>query len=898
MDNDKKPITTTTTTTTTGGDIGELVHIVNNHIDPSINTTTLNSTRTHTSPLMGTSARAAKRRIDGDTGPIRIDGTDTYNQQLQHHYQNVRQILEDQQQNQITNIDQSNESRQSIITKQDSFEQRIKPSASTYDSPPREHQPAQKIITTITTTTKTTPTLHNQPNSSLNESSSSVGRLLEQAAELQKLTNINSTKNDSQQPLVIERTEQYQVFFDPKNHEIRRTPSIPITKSSHATDLDQAQVDRFIDDHQAIQQLTRVLQEHNTATVNEYKRFPSQSNSILINTTTTTTTTIPSNIVLVDRTNQPIKSEFTVIDALLDNPLGTNNNKQNNTIHNRFNDILANIRNPEYVNVLKQSTEKVTKKTKSKKKTNESAQTPLLNSKENKKRKKIKSKKLSKDKNYEVIDAIISSPVSIHLPDSYLTKYKVNPPLSQLTSIPSITAKDNNILLHQQLDAKAKNETVYDLVKIVNELMLHHTAVLTASLTTATNRLQQSVKPTYINQVHQRYLITNANQSSEPIKPRIVYRYLDERGNVLKISSTSPSELREMYPEQSQQNFYRNIEPTYFNSQQITVDNQRHHFIPEYQQRTTWQAESKLPTAITREDLELRDKRIPKLSERPLSTERAIPISIEREYTIKTPFQQQRISHHPNHQNFQLAVLPLSYQLDQPYISGDGTFGYDTDSTISEHSILHRPYDYAPIDTHYHNRPLFQNTYYQNHSPVRPYYSSPSRSPYGTGGIGPDYSGTTVSRNYIEVFRDGETKPSQVYSLPFNESISKSVRHSRYDQYQSKKSGKDHISSSSPHSKYERIIPSLSNHSPYSPHTIQHSPYHDQIHLDNYLHQSKSSDYRPLRTKLQREYKITPSLLVDEWDHPQQFTSTNYNKQTSISSPDDVFITNNQTNKA
>jgi hypothetical protein len=148
MDNDKKPITTTTTTTTTGGDIGELVHIVNNHIDPSINTSTLNSTRTHTSPLMGTSARAAKRRIDGDTGPIRIDGTDTYNQQLQHHYQNVRQILEDQQQNQITNIDQSNESRQSIITKQDSFEQRIKPSASTYDSPPREHQPAQKIITT------------------------------------------------------------------------------------------------------------------------------------------------------------------------------------------------------------------------------------------------------------------------------------------------------------------------------------------------------------------------------------------------------------------------------------------------------------------------------------------------------------------------------------------------------------------------------------------------------------------------------------------------------------------------------------------------------------------------------------------------------------------------------
>ncbi|CAF3328767.1 unnamed protein product, partial [Rotaria sp. Silwood2] len=32
----------------------------------------LSSTRTYTPPLMGTSARIAKRRVDGDTGPIRM----------------------------------------------------------------------------------------------------------------------------------------------------------------------------------------------------------------------------------------------------------------------------------------------------------------------------------------------------------------------------------------------------------------------------------------------------------------------------------------------------------------------------------------------------------------------------------------------------------------------------------------------------------------------------------------------------------------------------------------------------------------------------------------------------------------------------------------------------------
>jgi hypothetical protein len=895
MNNDKYH--NSTTTPTGGGSIGGLVHIVNNHRNSSITSPTLNSTRTHSPPLMGTSARAAKRRMDGDTGPLRIDGTDTYNQQLQHHYQNVRQVLEEQQPNQITNIDQSTESRQSFSTKRDFFEQQLKStSVSTYDSPPREQKPAQKIITTITTTTTTQPTPRNQPNSLLNESSPSVDQLFEQAAELQKYTNINPTKTDSQQPLIIERTEQYQVFLDPKIQELRRTSTLPITKTNHTTDIDQTQtqhVDRFVDDHQAIQKLTRVLQEHNTSAVNELKRLPSQSNSILINTTTTTTTTIPSNIVLIDRSKQPITSEFTVIDALLDNPLGTNNNKQNNALHIRFNDILSNLRNAEYVNVLKQSTAKITKKKKSK--NEKTSKEKKKQEKENKRRNKIKSKKLSKTKDYHVIDAIINSPIVRHLPDSYLAKYKVSSPRSQLSSVPSITGKDNI----QQLDTKVKNETVHNnLVNIVSELKLHNAAALTTS---TTNELQRSTNPIYLNQVHPgSNQFQTQLQSSESNKPRIVYRYIDEQGNVLKISPTPPSQLHVITPEESRQTIYRNTDPTYFHSRQIAVDDERHHFIPGREQRTTWQDESKLPTTVTREDLELRDKRIPKLSEQPLSTTRSIPILIEREHSLKRPFQeqqQQRIYQHPNQQNVQLTWLPLSYQLDKQYIPSGGTAGYDSDSTTSEDSPTYRPYDYAPFDTHhrYNHRPLFQSLHYQSHSPVRSYYPSPSRLSYGNRHISPDYSGNSVSRNYIEVFRDGELKPSEVYSLPFKESVSPNHRHSRYDKYQSEKYGKKHVPSSSPHAKRERSIPSLSNHGPYTSHTNSNF---DPVYFDNYIRQSKSSEYRPLRTKLQREYKITPSLLVDEWDHPYPSGSTDYNKQTSISSPDDVFITNIQTNKA
>lgn len=912
MDNKKSIIPTIT-----DDGIGEITNIMSNQRNPTVTYTTLSQTRTQSPPLMGTSARAAKRRMDGDTGlPMRVDGTDTYNQQLQHHYQNVRQILDEQkQQQQQQQNKQSNELKQTSSIKQDISEQQSKSTPLTYDSPPREQQPAQKIITTITTTTTTTgkSPIRSQTSSPLNDSLNSTDRLLEQAAELQKTTNINPIKNDSSQPLVIERTEQYQVFFDPTKPEIRRTPSIPKTKTSHSTDLDQAQthVDQFLDDHQAIQQLTRVLQEHNTTTLNEYKRLPSQTNSILINTTTTTTTTIPSNIILVDRTNQPSTNEFTVIDALLSNPLGTNNNKQNNTIHVRYNDILTNLRNSEYVNTLKQSIEK-------KKSSLENEKTPLLSSKEKKKQNKKKSKQLSENKNYEVIDALINNPIIVQVPNSLLNKYQLKPVTYQLSSTSLITNRDNNILLSQQLDTKAKTETVHDLVKVVNELQLHHPAAPTTSSNRTTNELQQSIKPISENQNFPIYATVKSNHqsqtsstSTEPIKPRIIYRYMDEQGNILKISQSSPSDLRITAPVESQEKVNQNIEPQNFHSRHIVVNNGNQHFISEREQRTTGQIESKFPTTITRNDLELKDKRIPKLTEQPLSTTaRTIPILIEREHTIRSPFQeqpllqqqqQQHTSYQPNQSNVQLSWLPLSYQLDQPLLSG-GTAGYDTDSSTSEPSTTYRPYDFAPIDTNYRypNRPLFQNIHHHHKpSPIHPYHHTSSHLPYANRNISPDSHGNSISRNYIEIFRDGETKPSVVYSLPYNEMNSSNQRHSRYDQYHTEKSRKTHVSSPSPHTKHERTIPSLSSYGPYSPHTLQSSPHHDQIHFDNYIRPSKSFDYRPLRTKLEREYKITPSLLVDEWEHPNDTISTGYNKHTSISSPDDVFTpTNNRTNKA
>jgi hypothetical protein len=868
------------TTSTTDGGIEELVHVVTDHLNPIITSPTLSTIRTYSSPLMGTSARAAKRRMDGDNGPIRIEGTDIYNQQLQHHYQNVRQVLEDQQ----LNTDQLHESKQPIHTQREIFEEKFRSPSLTYDLPPHEHKPAQKIITTITTTTTKSPTIRHPSNTSLNEPSSPVDRLLEHAAELQKLTNANSpNKNES---FVFERKEQCQVFVDPAHHEIRSTTSMPITKFGHATDLDhaQAQVDRFVDDHQAIQNLTRALQEHNTTTITEYKRL---TNPILINTTTTTTATIPSNI-LVD---QPIKSEFTVIDALLDNPLGTNNNKQNTRLHTRFNNILSNLRNSEYVNVLKQSTAKVTKKKKSKKSTSgttktslvdkqtqitesmidpilvSSEQSPLLSAKDKKKRKKNKSKNVD----YQVLDAIIGSPISLRLPDSYLKKYKLNPPLS-LT--PSLRGRVNHISIFPQMDINARNTTDYNFVK---ELASHHTDPSTSLFPSTTNGLQQSIRSVNRNRIQPQRLIGNLNQqSSEPVKPRVIYRYMDEHGHVLKISSTSPSQLREIPSKESQQTSNR----------QLIIEDERHHVLPEHEQRSTWQKESKLPTTITRKDFELQDKRIPKVTEQPRSTSRTIPIPIERENSTQTHSQSQtRSPKRTNQDNVQLNWLPLSYQLDQPYISTGGTTGYDSDSSNSERSITTYPaQNYKLIDNHSHNnhRPLFENVYQQNHSPVRRYYNpSPTRLPSDNRRISPDYSSKGLPRNYIEVFRDGEIKPSEVYSLPYNESTSSNRHHSRYDQYQQ---SKNYGSSSSPTSKYTNIIPSLSNHEPYSPHTVHNSPnHHNQTYIDSYLRPSKSFDYRPLRTKLQREYQITPNLLVDEWDHPQiSSTSTDYKKKTIV----------------
>ncbi|CAF2325572.1 unnamed protein product [Rotaria sp. Silwood2] len=1001
MDNDKG--------VSTNGGIGELVRIVDNHLNIMRPSPGLSSTRTYTPPLMGTSARIAKRRVDGDTGPIRIEGTDTYNQPLQHQYQNVRQILEQQQPNQISNVDQSKHSRSLPNAQRDFFDKHSSSPLSTYDTPPHEQQqqqqqppPIQKIVTTITTTTSSTPTLANQTPSSSN-------RVLEQSTE----TNIKTFKNDSQQPHIIEHREKYQEFSDSSNYDIHRLPKLPITKTSGATDLDQvqAEVDRLTDDHQAIQQWTHLLQEHNVKVTNEYKRLPSQSN-----TTPTNTTANPLNTIVIDQANKTTTtSEFTVIDALLDNPLGSNDDKQNSVLHKRFNDILSNIRNSEYVNLFKNSTaKKILKKSTTetvntplmRKQTHftesniemissSTEQTPLLNSKEKKKQDKVnkkktktktKSKKLSKDVDYQVIDAIINSPISLYLPDSYLAKYKVMSPLSQVSSIPSITSKDNGISMSQQLDIKANNETVYNLVQIVNELFLHHAAALTILGSTPKKKLQNPVKPSVLSELvyhqQQQQPLMNSNQSetqlqSEPIKPRVLYRYIDEQGNVLKLSPTSPSQLRESISDQSQQYSYRNIEPAYTYNRQITRDDEQHlRRVPEHEQRITRQDESRLPTTttITKQDLELRNKNISQLSnrssdldtitpepsqqysyrniepayiynkkitkddeqhlrrvpeheqritrqdesrlptaiakldfksgnenvsqinEKPLPIVYNIPISIESEHTIKSPSQQQRIHHHPNQQNVSLSWLPLSHQSEQQYIP-TGPINYETDSSMSEHSPMYCVHDYIPIHAHHHhhhNQATFPpNTccHHHQHLPDHVQYpSSPSVS-YISPNIIPEYSSTGFSRNYIEVFRDGGTIPSEVYSLPINEPIPTNYSHACHDHCENK-----HHPASSINLQYEKNIPSTSNRDQCHSRTIETSPNHDNLYFDTYLPQSKSFDYRPLRTKLQREHKITPRLLVEEWDHPQQSISTDYNKQRSTSSTDEVFINNNHDN--
>ena len=1019
---------------TSDNKVEEIINKTRNSDSP---TSPTGSIRTYTSPLMGTSARAAKRRMDSDSGPMRIEGTDTYNQPLQHHYQNVRNILTDQQQGQSLDTDASPESRQSFNAKRDFFEQRFKTPPPTYDAPPRQQQQqqqqqGQKNIPTITN-------LQDRTSSSSNESPS-VDRVLEQAVELQRLSNTHSPKLDSQLPFVIERTEQYQVFLDSANHEVRRTPSvsrtsiIPISKPGQATDLDQAQeqIGRTTDDHQAIQNLTRALQEHNVITINEYKRLPSQISP------PTPLPTSPS--ALHERTNSPMKREYSVIDALLNNPLGTIDDKHNQLLAVRSNEIITNLRDPEYLNALKQSTpvspksnkkpakekkskekpvkeketkEKPVKETESKEKptkekkvkekpakvkkgkdkaattsdtvqhavasplvdkpesllgqttetittTNISTeQTPLINpkenkkqAKENKKQMKSKTKDKSKSKDYQVIDAIIGSPVSLRLPEPYLTKYDASPTLPQLSSLPSVPSpirKDVTItesssppptspsIEKKNLIAEKNNQTLFHLTKIVDDLRSHHLAS-PISLTTP-NEPAVSSKPSETNGkqavLSQRPdIISKSSETrplSEPTKPRIVYRYMDEQGRILKISSIPPSQLRD---QPAQQYSNRNTDPTHLYGRHIATDDDRRHLLPQYEQRATWQGEPKLPTTVTREDFESRDKRVPQIIEQSIPASRTVPVTVEHENPSRPSSQQHthstRTYHYPNQQNVKLAWLPLSYPTDPQYVPS-GTAGYDTDSTISERSTNFRPYDYGSNDPHYRQpQRLLHNDYYTRTLGPN-YYSSPPLFSQNGRGISPEYGGG-VSRNYIEVFRGGdfrENKPSEIYSLPLTEHIRTSpifpasTRHSRYDQYQSERFGSmsnreniplspstqqesSYYSNTLPQSRYQSNIPPSTvytssyhtHHYPYSQRPVQRSP---NSEYSNYVRQSKSFDYRPLRTKLQREYQITPNLLVDEWDYPQNSDSMKYSTTTSttnrsgLSSPDDVFISTRTT---
>lgn len=1019
---------------TSDNKVEEIINKTRNSDSPQSPT---GSIRTYTSPLMGTSARAAKRRMDNDSGPIRIEGTDTYSQPLQHHYQNVRTILTDQPEDQSLEMDTSPESRQSFNAKRDFFEQRFKTPPPTYDAPPRQQQQqGQKNIPTITN-------LQDRTSSSSNESPS-VDRVLEQAVELQRLSNTNPPKPDTQLPFVIERTEQYQVFLDSANHEVRRTPSIsrtsiiPLSKPGQATDLDQAQeqIERTTDDHQAIQNLTRVLQEHNTTTINEYKRLPSQNSP---------PSPLPTNpSVLHERTHSPIKGEYSVIDALLNNPLGTIDDKHNQLLVVRSNEIITNLRDPEYLNALKQSTpaspkstkkpakekknkekpvkvketkekpvkekepkEKVPKEKKVKEKpakekkvkgkattsdtvehaavtplvdkpeslpeqTTETItttsisteQTPLINPKENKKQAKENKKQLksktkdkSKSKDYQVIDAIIGSPVSLRLPEPYLTKYDASPTLTQLSSlqsVPSPVRKDATVTeslssppTSPSKEKKKKsaneknNQTLFHLTKIVNDLRANHLAS-PISLTTPIEPID-SPKPSETNgkQVvpppQPSDTISKSTETrplSEPSKPRIVYRYMDEQGRILKISSIPPSQLRD---QPAQQSSNRNTDPTHLYGRHIAADDDRRHPLPQYEQRATWQGEPKLPTTVTREDFESRDKRVPQIIEQSIPTSRTVPVTVEHENSSRPSSQQQhqyaqstRTYHYPNQQNVKLAWLPLSYPNDPQYLPS-GAAGYDTDSTISERSTNFRPYEYGSNDPHYRQPQRFLHHDYYTRTLGPNYYSPPPVFSQNGRGISPEYGGG-VSRNYIEVFRGGDfrdNKPSEIYSLPLTEHIRTSpihptsTRHSRYDQYQSERYGSmsnrenlptspsnpqqsSYYPNTLPQSRYQSNIPPSTvytssyhtHHYPYSQRPVQRSP---NSEYSNYVRQSKSFDYRPLRTKLQREYQITPNLLVDEWDYPQNSESTKYSTTTSttnrsgLSSPDDVFISTRTT---
>ena len=866
---------------TINDDVGECIRVMDDHHNPIRTFPNLSSRRPHNPPLMGTSACAVKRRIDSDMGPVCIEGTDIYNQRLQHHYQNVRKILEEQRSDQLANIEQS---RSSSNQKRNFLKRQFPSLPSTYDSSTNEQQQQSQTAVKVVTTT---PTMFKNA-TLLSPSASSIDHSHEQYTNTRNLTNLKAIKTHTRQPVIRDYREQHQDLIEPKNHLSSWISSIPTTKTSGATNLDQVQsdVDVLVDDHQAIQKLTRVLQEHNLPTVNECKPLPSQTNSMLIDTNITTTSS--SGPVHIESSEEPLTSEFTVIGALLDNPLGTNDVKKNTMLHARFNKIRLNLQNSEYMNMIKQSTTKEKKSKKKSKKENKKNQTitmtdketqitgpisestctsseqiPLLNSKNEKKqnkKSKTKSKKSFENNDYQVIDALIGSPISRYLPYSYLEKYRVPLPLSQKS------------------DANVEKQTVNNLVRVVDEFGLHHA---TTRPTTTENDLRKQTKSMYQRQPMIPFHQSKTQSQSDPIKPRTLYRYIDEKGNILKVSTIPPSQLTELTLKQYS---YEHAEPTgYFHHRQTSInDKYRCHPRPEYQQYATLKNQLKTPSLIKREDSELETRPIRQLSERSSSSslKRTIPISIECEPSVKTPSQQPRTYDDSNQSNVKLTRLPLSSRSEQSYIPTIVN-NYNIDLPIKEYSSkLRHTYDYIPMYTHYyyHRRPILQSAVYYNHLPSHTYYSSSFSSPISRSNRHQliKYDSNTLSRNYIEVFRDGETRPSECYSLPIDEPMSTNYHYSFYKPYERE----NNFPSLSFDSTHEKFIPlSLNQY----PRTAENSPDHDKIAFNNYLRQSKSFDYRPLHTKLQREYKITPNLLVDEWDYHQKVLSTDYDRKSNIS---------------
>ena len=233
--------------------------------------------------------------------------------------------------------------------------------------------------------------------------------------------------------------------------------------------------------------------------------------------------------------------------------------------------------------------------------------------------------------------------------------------------------------------------------------------------------------------------------------------------------------------------------------------------------------------------------------------------------TCQRPQQQnQRIFHQSGQQNTALASLPsLSHPSEKQFISVNNV----DDSTTDDQSVKHQVYNSTsmnPSYSSYHNRSLLQNTDYPSKSPKRTQYSVTPSSYRINREKSTEHDNTAPVRNYLEIFRNGEANPSECYSLPINKPVSKGYYHSFYDSHKKicpEKSNFDPFSSDSQDD--ELILSSSTCNSYHHPQTIQNSPDHDNTLYDNCLRQSKLFDYRPLRTKLQREYKITPSLLID-----------------------------------